>query len=144
MEINKPAPIVERNPITHERHRREVFWQITVPVILVVISLLVLAGLVVFQTTALQTSVLADISLMWLIVPALFIALILMLFLGGSVYLSVWLIRELPIYFRQAHMWLLYLGTHVDSIGNQSVKPIIRLQSFNASMRSLGRQFRRK
>ena len=139
-----PEPVLERNPVTHQRHRREVFWQITVPLLVVILLLLALAILVVFQATAVQKSVWADISLMWLIVPALFMAIILMIIFGASAYLCILLIGELPIYFRQAHVWLEYIGYQIAQISDKAVAPVLRIQSFNASMSQLGRQFLRK
>ena len=43
---NPPKPFIlpERNPLTHARHRKEVFWQVTVP--LIIGGLLVVAAIV--------------------------------------------------------------------------------------------------
>lgn len=137
------TPGLERNPVTHTRHRREVLWQITVPLVVGIVILLALAVLTT-MATADQASVWADISLMWLIMPALIAALVFMIFLAGSVYITVWLIRELPLYFRQIHLWLLLFGEQVRRVADMIVEPILRVQSFRSSIRTLNQQVRRK
>lgn len=137
------TPGLERNPVTHARHRREVLWQITAPLAVGVVILLALAVLTTLATAD-QASVWADISLMWLIMPALIAAFIFMIILAGSVYITMWLIRELPLYFQQTHLWLLLFGEQVRRIGDKMVEPILRIQSFSSSIRTLDQQVRRK
>ena len=49
---NEPKPFVlpERNPLTHARHRKEVFWQITLPVILCALLLVAAITALVVMT----------------------------------------------------------------------------------------------
>ena len=63
---------IERNPLTHEKHRREVFWQITIPLVIGLVMILGLAALVI--VTAVQggnVSQAADASLVYLIIPVM-------------------------------------------------------------------------
>ena len=136
-------PSSDRNPVTRKRHRREVLLQITVPVSIGAIILLVLAVLVT-QGGASNASVWADISLIWLIIPVLIFSLILAIFMAGITYAVVYLIGVLPYYFYQAHEWLIAFGIQVKRAGDTVVEPIIRVQAFNASLRSLGRRKRRE
>ena len=136
-------PILPRNPITHQRHRREVFWQITFPIIIICVILLVLAILVT-GLSAESASTWADISLIWMIIPALLIALLMMIFMAGGVYLTLWLIHNLPFYFFKGHNWFLLVDLRVGRIGDSLTEPFLRLRAWKAGAGALGRQIRRK
>jgi hypothetical protein len=135
---------MERNPVTHARHRREVLWQITVPVTVGVLILLALAALATFQTNTEQASIWADISLMWMIVPTLIAALIFFVFLAASIYLVVRLIGVLPGYLFMAHGWLLLAGDRLRQAEGKIVEPVLRGQSFMARLDELKRQARKE
>ncbi len=132
MNNHKPSPVMERNPVTHARHRREVIWQITIPVVVGILILLVLAFLAAFQTDMDQASVWADISLMWMIVPAFVATLIFFVFLAASIYLVVRLIGVLPGYLFMAYGWLLLMGDRLRQAEGKMVEPFMRTQSFMA------------
>jgi len=87
---NKPKfQVPERNPATHAIHRREVFWQITFPLIIALLLILGLVGVVIFagfQGLG-EVSRWADVSLIWLLLPALVVVLVMLLMLSGVVYL---------------------------------------------------------
>jgi hypothetical protein len=83
----------ERNLETYQKHRREIFWQITIPLLIGVLIVLVVAVGVTFGS-AMDVSRWADISLIWLILPALLIALVLIVTAPGLCPLL--LIRKLP------------------------------------------------
>jgi cell division protein FtsW (lipid II flippase) len=138
------SPLRERNPITHQRHRREVLWQITVPVGIFALALLALAILVVVQASAGQASVWADISLIWMIIPAFIITLILFVFLAACVYLVVLMIGVLPYYFLRAHEWLILVGGRMEDIQDRLIEPFLRIRSALASLQELDRQIRKK
>ena len=138
------SPLRERNPITHQRHRREVLWQITVPVGIFALALLALAILVVVQASAGQASVWADISLMWMIIPAFIITLILFVFLAACVYLVVLMIGVLPYYFLRAHEWLILVGGRMEDIQDRLIEPFLRIRSALALLQELDRQIRKK
>src|SRR5512143_3088678 len=97
----------ERNPKTHAEHRREVFWQITIP--LVSGSLLILAAIVAIIFFATQPAPELDrwasVSLMWLIFPSLFIVLIMLVVLISIVFAVTVVLQKTP---RFARMLQLY------------------------------------
>ena len=104
-------PFRERNPITTQKHRHEVFWQITVPVTIGGVLLLLIAiGVVVayFAGTG-DIAKWADVSTIILIVPAMFIGLILIAISAGSAYLVTRGLSEAP-YYCPARAG--YLGAH--------------------------------
>ena len=81
-----------QKPVTHEsylRHRRQSTWQIFLPIIIG--SLLVLAAAVlvflpvVGVSTGVNSSQYADTSLVWLILPVLFLAVLIAFFMIGLI-----------------------------------------------------------
>ncbi|HEX9092056.1 MAG TPA: hypothetical protein VF831_11240 [Anaerolineales bacterium] len=131
----------ERNSKTYAEHRREVFWQITIP--LVVGGLLILAAIVaiVFFATqpAPQLDRWADVSLMWLIFPSLFIVLIMLVVLIGIVFAVTVIFRKIP---RYAHLLQLYAEiaeTKVRHFTNLATEPILRTHGLLAVLRRLPR-----
>lgn len=135
-------PILPRNPITHQRHRREVFWQITFPVMLVCVVLLILAVLTVGLSTE-RASKWADISLIWMIIPALLFSLLTMILLAAGVYLTLRLIHILPFYFYKGHNWFLLVNLRMSSLGDRLAEPFLRVRAWKAGAGALSRQIRR-
>jgi len=137
------TPEVTRNPDTHESHRREVFWQITFPVILGALILLTFSVLTITLSVG-NKSVWADISLIWLIIPALFFSFLVLLLLIGGAYAVIKLIEVLPLYARRLHIWLVLFGLKVGQVGDAAVKPFVKIQGLNAQRKYLGRRLRGK
>ena len=143
MEDIEPTSPLERNQVTYRHHRREVFWQVTIPIAVGIILVAALAYLAT-QTTSDQASVWADISAIWLIVPVMMITLLSLVLLVASIYLNVRLIRILPYYSRQVQKWFSLLAVQISRLDNRAVEPILRFQGFRASISVLGRNIRRK
>ena len=135
IEPQAPKP---RNPLTYQIHRRQVFWQITIPVLIGALILAALAALAVMADAS-QTRQLADVSLISLIVPALIFGLIFMIITIGSIYGVVRLIQVLPIYTFQAQNFLALVYLRVDRIGNSLAGPFMRMHSFRASLSAFRR-----
>jgi hypothetical protein len=143
MEDFKPAIPLEYNPVTHRRHRREVFWQVTLPIVVGSILLATLAFLAA-QTPSEQAGVWADISAIWLIIPVMMITLLSLVFLVASIYLNMQLIRILPFYSRRVQEWFSKLAVQVGRLSNIAVEPVLRVQGLTASVSILTRNARRK
>jgi hypothetical protein len=136
------SKLPERNPITHARHRREVFWQITIPLVAGILLLLVPAVAATLATPQGQSRW-ADISIIWLSVPALFFGLIFLIILSALAYAIFWVVRVLPVYARKLQNIFVTIGAYVRLIDNKLVEPFLRARSASASARALRRQFRR-
>lgn len=138
----RPPNLPERNPITRKTHRREVFWQITFPLILgAVILLLCVAGVLVttFQGTA-RLGTWAAVSEIILVVPAMFAALILLALVGGTAYLITRLLAITPYYARLVQDIFVLIAVRVRKAADAAVEPILRLNGFSASLRALRRR----
>jgi hypothetical protein len=130
------STLPERNPETHKAHRREVLWQVTVPLIGGVLVLLALAVLSATGGTE-QVSRWGDVSLIWLILPMLLVALIFLVITAGLAYGVIWLVRVLPGYARQLQALFETLAVKVKQVSDLAAEPFIRIQSFMAGMQAL-------
>jgi small-conductance mechanosensitive channel len=130
----------ERNPITHTKHRREVFWQILLPMLIGVLLILFVVFIVVFTgpQSSSDLSRWANVSTIWLILPSLFFALIFLIILSAFIYLSTVVLRITP---RYAHLIQLYFEIgkgKVSQITDLIVKPFVKTRSTWAVLRQVG------
>jgi xanthine/uracil permease len=127
----------ERNPQTHAAHRRDVLRQITLP--LVIGSLLLVAGmaLVIIAAAGASGEVRrwADISLVWLILPALFFSLLILGLLTGITYLVSKLLGVLPGYARLVQDGYTTLTGKVMRLSDALVLPLLKLKGWAAAAR---------
>ncbi len=135
----------ERNPVTHAAHRREVLLQISMPLLIGV--LLVLAAIigvvwagVVGSPDVNGTPLVsrwADVSLLWLLIPALIFALIFLILLGSLVYALTMLLSVLPGYARLTQDFFLRVQEKTKLVADKLVEPVLKLHSFRAGARAL-------
>lgn len=136
MENKGKNTIKARNPSTFAKYRRDSLWQIYIPAIVGAIILLVIAALVGIGD-AMSVSQWADVSLIWLIVPAMFFTLIFALVLAGLVYAFAKLIGAVPYLAYRIQEILLMIRIRARQISETSTKPIIRTKSFFAAVRAI-------
>lgn len=138
--MNPALPPVSRDPLAQARHRRETFWQITLPMVLFGLLLLVLAGLIV-GGTAVETGLWADVALIWLLAPLL---VLLLPPLGLLIALSLGLRRlatMLPAYGWRLQELLGLVSQQLEAGSDRLLAPLLRLQAWEAQVRALGRWF---
>jgi hypothetical protein len=137
--MNKTQP--QGNPLTQEAHRREVFWQITVPF---AVSLMIILGLSVWTVVSAvegeNVSLWADISLIFLILPTMFLALIPLIALGALAFGLIRFNIILPPYAHRAQKAFVRLGKLVRKGSDRVAEPIIRLRSAWAGVQVLRRK----
>lgn len=145
--INEPPPSrpVERNPVTYQKHRHEVLWQITVPLVVGGVLILLPAILVIVAgvTGGGQIAKLAQVSLIWLIVIAMVISLLMIIFTVAIIFATTAILRSTSPLARQIQDTFLLIGQRVKQVSDKAVEPVLRYQSFMASMGVLGGKFRR-
>jgi hypothetical protein len=146
--INEPPPArpVERNPVTYQKHRHEVLWQITVPLVVGAILILIPVVLVILAsvTGVSQLNKLAQVSLIWLIIIGMVISLLVIIFTVTMIYAATAVLRTTSPVARQIQDTFLLIRLRVNQYADKAVEPILRYQSFMASMGALGRGFRKK
>jgi hypothetical protein len=132
-------PLPPPNPVTYANHRRQVFWQIYFPLIIIV-SLVLFAGIGVLLASVSGSGSEAisrwgDISLIWLISPMLVLILISFVALCGMVYLLWQILKVLPSYTRQLLEFFLLVQIRVRKASDAAASPFIHTHSFMASVR---------
>jgi len=142
METVPVPPTKIRNPITRARHRHEVLWQITVPFIVALGLLLTIAVLVSLGANVAVNRA-ANVSLIWLILISFLPALLLLGTFIALVYLVYKFSVVLPFYTYRAQEIANLVQAKVRRGSDILVEPVLRVNSFNASLHSLQREIRR-
>ena len=130
-EIPKP----ERNPQTHRTHRREVFLQITLPLIIGLVVVLTLAILaVVAASSGGSVKQAGDAALVFLIIPLMLVTVLFTLIFGAVAYGIFRLNGTLPIYTKQAQDVLEQVRQQVQAGSYKAVAPVLKIRGFLASL----------
>lgn len=135
-EKTPPAP-PERNPKTHAAHRKQVWWQITLPLVIGCL-LLALAFVGVIWAAAGandQVSRWADISLICLTPLPIFFGLLGLGVLIGLTILTSKLLSALPGFAWRVHLFFAYLQQKTLKASNGLVAPALRLKGWTAAAR---------
>ena len=137
--MNESTP--PRNPHTHQLHRRETFWQITFPLI---IGGLVILGLAVWAVVTAagggNVNHAASASLIFMIIPTMFMALIVLVILAGLAYLVIEINRGLPPVMRKIQDFFVRVREGARTLSDKLVEPILRAQSGIAGIKRLKRK----
>lgn len=130
-----PTPSL-RNPQTQARHKREVLWQITLPLILGIIFFI---GASVFVTLGASgdASRWADATLVWLIIPWLIVSILVIGIKIGLIYLVVKLIHKLPSASYTLYGFLRRVHEIVKQAGDKAVEPVMKTASLRGRLQAL-------
>jgi hypothetical protein len=132
----------DRNPVTHAIHRKQSFWQITFPLILILLVFLAVIGGVIYASLSGsgEVSRWADISLIWLLpLPTLLCFMSLIIFIGLVV--GVFKLTEVtPRLTRLLHNYILIGQGYINRFSDKVVEPFYISQSFTARLRALRSQ----
>ncbi len=117
---------------SYRKHRRDVTRQILIPIILVTLVGLGFAALSIYGAVVSHTSVSlwADISLIWLILPMMFLALVLLGLVGGMVYGLAKLLGVAPRYTGLAQHYALWLNTEIVLWTEKITQPVLSLKAW--------------
>lgn len=130
-----PSDIKHRS--SFRRHQSQRFWQILLPVILgglVVVAVIVLVILTAAGGDPVgQVSIWADTSLIWLILPALLFAVIVLLIIGGMIYLLTKLLRIIPTYSTIAQDFVGKVAEGVRNVADKIASPFIAVKGAEAA-----------
>jgi hypothetical protein len=131
----------ERNLKTHAKHRVQVFWQITLPLVIGILLLVAAVVAIILSATQPVTDLgrWADVSLIWMILPSLVFALIMLVIMIGLVYAISLLMRIIPRYARIIQLYFEQGKGKVSQLSNLMTEPILWLHSAWAAIRRAGR-----
>jgi len=136
MDENHTSPIPSRNPVTQAAHRRQVFWQITVPFLLGLVLILTVAVFASISGPG-TASLYGDVSLIWLILPMLGVLLIGSIIIGGLVYLVVKMNQALPGLAYKIHDLVKVVQGRLTGVADISVKPVYKVAGVNATIKAV-------
>lgn len=119
-----------------QKHKHQRFWQIIFPIVLFSIFLGVVGVFTVLAGAGIDR-LMADISIIWLVIPILFSALILLAVLVGLIYLVSRLLSITPVYTRKVQSFFVRIEQGTRKITSSIVNPILwinqlggRIQNF--------------
>ena len=127
---------------TIRSHKRQFVWQILAPMILVLLIGLTAGGLVISATVSGQgqTRVWTDVSMVWLLVPALFFALTFLLILVTTIYGMSKLLQVIPHYSGKTQVIFVMLSAETRKLADRAARPFVWLRQAGAVIKSIFRQ----
>ena len=128
---------------SYKKHRQQIIWQIVLPMVLTAILFIALIVLICFATFRGNGDVgrWAAISTIWISIPIMIGAVLLIAVLVGIVYLLIRLLQIVPVYTGKAQDFAHLVAGHVRHAADAAVKPIIALNGIGASIETfLGRK----
>ncbi len=124
------------NPETQAAHRREVWWQITIPLLVITVVFVGLAVFFVLQPAA-RASVWADVSLIFLIFIS-FLPMFLLLVASAGLAYALWRANQgLPAVTWQMQGFMQRVQEGSVRISNKVASPIIKMGVLHAKWRAL-------
>jgi len=136
--MKKSIPTAKKTR-SYSAYKRASFWQIIFPMIVVVLIFVVVSVL----TTSRGMETLgkwASISAVWLSLPVIVFLLVNLLILAGLVYGVAKLLDITPIYTHKLTGYIHLLGEKIASFADAAAEPIIKVEGFSASVRSIFRK----
>jgi hypothetical protein len=124
-----------RNQRTAALIRRDVIWQIALPLALAGLIVLVLVVLLILPVGAPVRSVWADVSLIFLIIPTGLIGLVVLALLAALAYGLFLVLRALPHYAKQAQDFVALATYRINMVAAKIANVILSIRSFWAGVR---------
>jgi hypothetical protein len=135
MDDPKSSP-AERNPVTQELHRRQVLWQIRLPLVILAVLFLAMLAAVSLSGAGYQSRW-ADISLIWCLCPNLIVLLLCVGVLGGMAYGLFRLQRVLPGKMFGVQKFSRKVQDGVQKVTDAAVEPVLKVQGAQAGQKAL-------
>jgi hypothetical protein len=136
---NRSLPVSGNTP-SYRRHRRQFALQIVLPLLVVALLVLGAGGFLVAGSTAAKTRHLADVALIWLIVPLLLMGLIVASIGVAKIYLMARLLKTVPIYTAKGQELFSRFAHGVRSAADRAVLPVFKIHEFLAALQVLKRK----
>ena len=124
---------------SYKRHRKQIIWQIILPMVLTAIlfiAFVVLINIATFRDNG-DVGRWAAVSTIWISIPIIIVSLLLLAILVGIVYLLIRLLQITPIYTGKAQDVAYKVAGYVRRAADAAAKPFIFLDSIGASIKTL-------
>ncbi len=122
----------QKQPTATERHRRQYFWQILLPILLAALIFFGLGVLVSLPAGSGAVSVdqWAAISTIWLVMPWIFLTILFVGLTAGLIYLMARLLRLVPIYTRLVNLYIQIIGVRLQTFSDRLAAPFINFHGW--------------
>ncbi len=133
MKAKLPQPVHE----SYKKHRRELAWQIILPLALaslLIVALIVLINVATFNEGG-DVGRWAAISTIWIIIPLMVIGLVLLVVLAALVYGMKRLLDITPMYTGLAQDYVHKAAGYIRRAADMAVRPVLFLDGIGASVR---------
>ena len=132
MKATIPQPVHE----SYKRHRKQLMWQIILPVVLtslLLIALIVVINIATFRDNG-DVARWAAVSTIWIVIPIMIGLLIFTALLGGLVYLLAKLLHITPTYTGMVQDYVYIAQGYIKRASEAIVKPVLQLNGILASI----------
>ncbi len=129
-------PSVDRPTI--RSHKRQFAWQILIPFLLMT-GLFIAGALLVVTAGTPRTGVWADISVIWLLAPALFFALVFLAIAITIIYGMAKLLQVIPHYSGKTQGVFAHLSAWTRKLADGAAKPFVWFRQAGAVIKSIFR-----
>jgi heme/copper-type cytochrome/quinol oxidase subunit 2 len=124
---------------SYKRHRKQLVWQIILPMVLTAIlfiALVVLINIATFRDNG-DVGRWAAVSTIWISIPIVIVALLFLAILVGIVYLLIRLLQITPVYTGKAQDFAYKVEGYARRAADAAAKPFILLNSIGAGIKAL-------
>jgi hypothetical protein len=128
-------------------HRRQMLWQVWLPLAVAIIIVLALEILAIIGATrgSPQVDRWGAISAVIVILPVLVFGLVFMAIFGGMAYGLALLLKKVPGWMLKAQLFMIHLALVIRRAADSATKPVMAVSSFSSSVGTLrDRLFGRK
>lgn len=131
-----------KNHPSYQKHRRQFWTQIFLPMILmvlIIIAIAIITGVAAFGQNG-DAPRWAAISTIWLVIPVMFIGLIFFIVLAGLVYLLARGLQLLPPYTSKAQYYVDRGASEAKRFSDMAVQPVLFIEEIIASLKAIFRR----
>jgi len=129
--------------LSYQKHRKQLAWQIILPIVvtsLLIVALIVLVNIATFRDNG-DVGRWAAISTIWIVIPVMVGLLIFLVILGGIIYLLARLLAITPTYTGRAQDYVHKAAIHIKRGADAVVRPVIGFEGIKAGINAfLGRK----
>jgi hypothetical protein len=139
MTLPTPTPAIQPNPVTQAAHRKQMIWQVYVP-LFVCIAALITGTVFAVSGGAEQTGQWASVSIIFLILPALTAGMVGLLINGLMIYGLARLLKVVPPFSVKVQKLFAGISSKTTDISNKAVSPIIGISGWSAGAHRIFRK----
>lgn len=120
-------------------HRRQMVWQVWVPLVVTIVIVLALAILAIVGAAqgSPQVERWGNISAILVILPVLFFGLIFLAIFGGGAYGLSKLLKRMPGWMLKAQLFMIHLALIIRRASDLATKPVMAANTLSASVGTL-------